>query len=167
MPGERTFYLQTRNLAEVTSVILEKQQATVLAEKLDQLLDEVKSTRTDVSVPVVMDSAHDLDPLEVPLVEEFRIGSMALGWDDAQKLVVIEAHAIADEGQEVPELTDDDSSGPDTLRIWLTPLQAREFAARSRAVVSAGRPACPLCQQPLDPKGHICPRANGYRRRDL
>jgi hypothetical protein len=32
-------------------------------------------------------------------------------------------------------------------------------------VVSAGRPACPFCSQPLDPSGHICPRANGYRRR--
>lgn len=167
MPGERTFYLQIRSQDAVTSVILEKQQASILAEKLDQLLDEVKATRAEVAVPAQIAVANDLDPLEVPLVEEFRVGSMALGWDDSQSLVIVEAHAIAEDGQDVPDLTDDDGAGPDTLRVWLTPLQAREFSARARAVVSAGRPACPFCQQPLDPDGHICPRANGYRRRDF
>lgn len=167
MPGERTFYLQTRKDGVVTSVVLEKQQAAVLSEKVDQLLNEVKATRPEVPVPSEIPVARDVDPLEMPLIEEFRVGSMALGWDDAQTVVVIEAHAIADEGQEVPDLTDDDDEGPDTLRVWLTALQAREFAARTRAVVSAGRPACPFCQQPLDADGHICPRSNGYRRRDF
>jgi uncharacterized repeat protein (TIGR03847 family) len=46
----------------------------------------------------------------------------------------------------------------------MAPAQARAFARRCARVVSAGRPACPFCGQPLDPTGHICPRANGYRR---
>ena len=29
-------------------------------------------------------------------------------------------------------------------------------------VVAAGRLPCPLCGQPLDPQGHICPRRNGH-----
>ena len=93
------------------------------------------------------------------------MGAMSLGWDDSAHRVVVEAHAIADEDQSLPDLTDDDSEGPDTLRVWLDADQARAFAERSRNVVSAGRPPCPLCLQPLDAQGHICPRANGYRRR--
>lgn len=167
MPGERTFYLQVREAATVTSVVLEKQQAAVLADKIEQLLDEVIATRPEAEVPGRVESAMDLDPLDVPLVEEFRVGSMALGWDDSSGVVVIEAHAIAEEGQDVPDLADDDAQGPDTMRVWMSGLQARQFAARTRAVVAAGRPPCPFCQQALDPQGHICPRANGYKRRDF
>ena len=50
------------------------------------------------------------------------------------------------------------------LRRPLPPDQAREFARRAGALVAAGRPPCPFCGQALDPSGHICPRANGYRR---
>lgn len=164
MPGERTFFLQARSGSRVSSVALEKAQVTVLADRVDQLLDEVSSTRDD-DIPPATGSVPDVDPLDVPLVEEFRVGAMSLGWDDARHRVVIEAHAIAEEGQEVPDIDDDNAPGPDTLRVWLSAQEARDFAARARQVVSAGRPPCPLCQQPLDPAGHVCPRANGYRRR--
>ncbi len=40
-PGERTFYLQATDGSRVTSVSLEKFQVTQLAERLDELLDEV------------------------------------------------------------------------------------------------------------------------------
>lgn len=168
MPGERTFYLQVRSGNQVVSVSFEKQQASVLAERIDQLLDEVSDVRAPEGLvpekaPVeLMDSAS----LDVPIEEEFRVGAMALGWDEANNLVVIEAHAVSEiEGFEPPELADDDADGPDTLRIWLAAPYARAFAERTRSVVSSGRPSCPFCQQPLDPLGHICPRANGYKRR--
>jgi len=90
---------------------------------------------------------------------------MALGWDDANRRVVIEAHGIGSDEDSIPEIGDDEAEGPDTLRVWLTPVSARAFAERTRTVVAAGRPPCPFCSQPLDPQGHVCPRANGYRRR--
>ena len=164
LPGERTFYLQARSASHVTSVALEKAQVLVLAERVDQLLDEVAQTR-DPSVPAQAEGQPDVDPLDLPLVEEFRVGAMSLGWDDTAQCVVLEAHAIAEEGQDIPEIGSDDSDGPDSLRVLLTAMQARAFADRARSVVSAGRPPCPLCLQPLDAQGHICPRANGYRRR--
>lgn len=167
MPGERTFFLQARQGNDITSVALEKAQVAALAERIDQLLDEVASTRGDeVDVPDVAPPAlADSRPLDVPIVEEFRVGAMALGWDDASRRVVIEAHAVTEEDEEVPELADDGAEGPDTLRVWLLPDRARAFAERARQVVAAGRPPCPFCSQPLDPQGHVCPRANGYRRR--
>ena len=33
-------------------------------------------------------------------------------------------------------------------------------------VLEAGRPSCPFCGNPVDPEGHLCVRANGFRRRD-
>jgi uncharacterized repeat protein (TIGR03847 family) len=90
---------------------------------------------------------------------------MALGWDQGSRLVVIEVHAVGEEDADIPDLADDEADGPDTVRVWLTPAYARAFAERARQVVAAGRPPCPFCSQPLDPQGHVCPRANGYRRR--
>lgn len=167
MPGERTFYLQARSAGELTAVAFEKQQALALAERIDQLLDEVHASRdpgniVPATAPVEL---HDNDPLEMPLIEEFRVGAMALGWDEAALAVVIEAHAIDEDDSGIPELGEDASDGPDTLRVWLSAPYARAFANRVRLVASAGRPPCPFCQQPLDAQGHICPRSNGYKRR--
>ena len=167
MPGERTFFLQARQGNLVTSVVIEKQQALVLAERTDQLLDEVRETRMPVVEIPTTARPEDVDiaALDLPIYEEFKVGAMALGWDEATSKVVIEAHAVAQDGDQVPEIADDDLEGVDTLRVWLSPAQARSFAERARAVAAAGRPPCPFCNQPLDPEGHICPRANGYRRR--
>lgn len=168
MPGERTFYLQVRSAGELTSVAFEKQQAIVLAERIDQLLDEVRASRDPENL--VPDSAPvelvDTESLDMPLFEEFRVGAMALGWDESAFAVVVEAHAISEDDSPVPELGEDGLDGPDTLRVWMSAPYARAFAHRVRAVSQAGRPPCPFCQQPLDSSGHICPRANGYKRRD-
>ena len=164
LPGERTFYLQARDGALVTSVALEKAQAAALAERLDALLDQVATTGVTVPSSAPADLA-DAGPLDLPLDEEFRVGAMALGWDESIARVVVEAYAVAEEDVEVPDLGDDEADGPDTLRVWMTAGYARAFAARTRQVIAAGRPECPFCNEPLDPSGHICPRANGYRRR--
>jgi hypothetical protein len=37
---------------------------------------------------------------------------------------------------------------------------------RALSVIGAGRPDCPFCGEPVDPDGHLCVRANGFRRRD-
>ncbi len=49
-PGERTFYLQATVGTRVTSVALEKGQVSQLAERLDELLDEV-TRRTGLGLP--------------------------------------------------------------------------------------------------------------------
>jgi uncharacterized repeat protein (TIGR03847 family) len=56
----------------------------------------------------------------------------------------------------------DDDDGPDVLRVRLTADTARSFVERAARIVASGRPPCPLCGQPLDPQGHICPRRNGH-----
>ena len=168
-PGQRTFFLQARAHGRVTSVALEKQQVALLAEQIDKLLDEVlRVTGGGAPVPPATEvTTDDLAPLDQPIDEEFRVGTLALGWDPNTERLVIVAQAPGEEDAEVagPAIDDDDSvDGPDVLRVRLTGEMARAFAKRAQSVVSAGRPACPFCGLPLDPAGHICPRSNGYRR---
>jgi len=163
-PGERTFYLQARSGAMTTSVSLEKGQVAQLAERLEELLDEVgRRTSTDVSGDAVGQGlAGDDGPLDLPLSEDFTVGAIALAWDHDGERVIIEAQELSDEPLE-PLAEDVPEDGPGILRVRITAADARAFSRRALKVVSAGRPPCPLCGLPLDPAGHICPRQNGHR----
>src|SRR5690349_50129 len=177
-PGDRTFFLQARGGGRVVSVALEKVQVSLLAEKLEELLTEA-ARRFGLELPPVplFGSTSDNEPLDTPVDEEFRVGTLGLAFDVDTTTVVIEAIEAgegdaevdlgADEDDEdLPE--DDDEDEPDDdldrLRVRLTPEATRAFIDRARRVVAAGRPPCPLCGQPLDPAGHLCPRHNGYHR---
>ena len=174
-PGSRTFFLQARIGPRLTSVALEKTQVSVLAERVDELLDEVLR-RSGGSAPVpalAPTETEDNEPLDTPIEEEFRVGTMSLAWDGESQRVVIECFAEGtsteeeDDEEEEPETVEEDEIGADAgavLRVTLTGTAARAFAKRALAVVAAGRPPCPFCSGPLDAEGHICPRSNGYRR---
>jgi uncharacterized repeat protein (TIGR03847 family) len=166
-PGQRTFFLQATGGGRTTSVALEKQQVTVLAERVEALLDEVvRRSGGEASVPAapVVDT-EDTDPLEVPIEEDFRVGTMALAWDSDDERVVIEAQAVTeDDADDEATLIDQTEEGPPLLRVRISGPVARAFVKRALALVAAGRPPCPFCGNPLDPAGHVCPRANGYRR---
>jgi len=152
-PGEREFFLQARDSRRLVSVRFEKDQASVLADRLSALLDEVlEVTGGSASIPAAGAADLDIAGLDVPIEPAFRAGTMALAWDGDDGSIVLEVHDVEDE------------SGS-ALRVRLGGGQARSFAERTRQVVAAGRPSCPFCSMPLDPQGHICPRSNGYRRR--
>jgi uncharacterized repeat protein (TIGR03847 family) len=188
-PGQRTFFLQARKASQVVSVVLEKVQVQVLAERLDQLLDELEER--GVTEAAAEPATTDTAPLDEPLVEAFRATTLTLGWDAEAGLVLVEARAEPieveleanddededdeDEDEEASELdasiaasilaafeSADDEDGPDILRVRVSASAARSFVQRAAQVVGAGRPPCPLCGQPLDPQGHICPRRNGH-----
>lgn len=172
-PGERTFFLQARGGGRLVSVALEKVQVALLAEKLEELLTEAHR-RFGVELPEPVTEVSDNEPLDNPVDEEFRVGTLGLAFDVDTATVVIEAIAQGDGepepiAEEVePEIEPDEPAEPDDdldrLRVRLTPQATRAFIERARRVVAAGRPPCPLCGQPLDPKGHLCPRHNGYHR---
>jgi uncharacterized repeat protein (TIGR03847 family) len=159
-PGERTFYLQASAAGRVTSVALEKVQVSLLAERLDELLDEVLR-RSGTDTPVTPSPADD-GPLDVPLLEDFRVGAIALAWDRDDERVVIEAQEETE--APVEPLTEDvPEDGPGVLRVRITAAMARAFSQRAMQIVGQGRPPCPLCGLPLDAVGHVCPRQNGHR----
>jgi uncharacterized repeat protein (TIGR03847 family) len=170
-PGQRTFFLQARSGSRIVSVSLEKQQVVALAERVDQLLDEVMSSRsTEGIVPALAPlGLEDSEPLEQPIEEEFRAGTMTLSWDPEDEKVVIEVFPFTEAAVVSPEQVDEDFEEPEPEEIFLVRLDAgsaRAFVKRAERVVDAGRPTCPFCGGPIDPDGHLCVRANGFRRRE-
>ncbi|GMA84813.1 hypothetical protein GCM10025868_00630 [Angustibacter aerolatus] len=131
------------------------------------LLDEVvRRTAGEASVPAVTPTgADDNGPLSLPIEEDFRVGTMSLAWDADAERVVIECLEVGEDSE--PDEDGEVTPSPDAsmLRVSLTGAAARAFAKRAGAVVAQGRPPCPFCGNPLDPEGHVCPRANGHRRR--
>ncbi|QWT22911.1 DUF3090 domain-containing protein [Subtercola sp. PAMC28395] len=156
-PGSRTFYLQARTGSQIVSVALEKEQSALLAGSIDEILDELMASEgnpfsVQATTPVEL---VDNDPLEQPVDEQFRAGAMSLGWDPSTAQVVIEAFPL--------DLADDEDPDPvptepaEMLLIRIPVGTARAFAMRTREIVGAGRPICPLCGTPIDADGHVCP----------
>jgi len=172
-PGQRAFFLQATSGTRVTSIGLEKQQVEILGERVDELLDElIGSGGVAALIPAITPvDLVDTAPLNQPIVEEFRAGTITLSWDSADECVVIEVFPVvevevpieADE-DDLVDLPIDEPEPEELFVVRLTPVQARIFATRAGSVVQAGRPACQFCGGPVDAGGHLCPRANGYRR---
>lgn len=151
-PGERAFYLQLRSSSRLFSVAVEKAQVQAMSARLDVMINEIRKTN-----PLLIIEKFSIDdaPLESPIDAEFQIGAMSLAWDEETQLICVELF----------ELEDDEEEGEgEVVEINISVGMAAAFAARSKAVVNAGRLPCPFCGIPIDPRGHLCPRANGYRR---
>jgi uncharacterized repeat protein (TIGR03847 family) len=188
-PGQRTFFLQAQKGGQVVSVALEKTQVAILAERIATLLLALKQRGVDVGEEPLTPTPQ----LAEPVAEEFRVGTLTLGWDAERERIVIEARELGDADDEEDEddeveAADADADEPDAdvetlataiarlagsteilspeldmVRVQLEPNAALEFAAGALAVVQAGRPPCPMCGEPLEPTGHFCTRRNGYQ----
>jgi uncharacterized repeat protein (TIGR03847 family) len=151
-PGERAFYLQIRSNSRLFSVAVEKAQVQAISARLEVMIAEIRKSN-----PLMIIEKLPIDdaPLESPIDAEFQIGAMSLAWDEESKLICVELFELEDD--------EEDAEG-EVVEINITVAMAAAFAARSKAVVNAGRLPCPFCGIPIDPRGHLCPRANGYRR---
>lgn len=162
-PGSRTFFLQARSGTQIVSVALEKEQSAALAERIEEVLDELMADEGNpFSIPALTpEGLVDNDPLEQPIKEQFRAGVMSLGWDPSTAQIVIEAFPIAEADAESFEPSEMD---PEEFLLIRIPVgTARAFAKRTREVVGAGRPICPLCSVPMDSDDHICALPDGFR----
>jgi uncharacterized repeat protein (TIGR03847 family) len=162
-PGERTFFIQARTGGRLISVSLEKTQVQALSERLTYMIREIKQSYPTI---VIQRLTRDDEPLETPIEEEFRIGVIGIAFDASRELLQIDLQAVSEGDEEEPEFIDvDDLTGDqDIMRVLISPSMADQFAKRAMSVVSAGRLPCPFCGGPIDLRGHLCPRANGYRR---
>lgn len=151
-PGERAFYLQIRSSSRLFSVAVEKAQVQAITSRLEVMIAEIR--KSNPLIPLEKLPTDDA-PLDSPIDSEFQIGAMSLAWDDDSKLICVELFELEDD--------EEDSEG-EVVVINISLAMALAFSARSKAVVSAGRLPCPFCGIPIDPRGHLCPRANGYRR---
>ncbi|PFG43750.1 putative repeat protein (TIGR03847 family) [Isoptericola jiangsuensis] len=166
-PGSRTFYLQARAGDRTTSVAMEKQQSAVLAGMIDRLLDGLAEADGQLSIPAEAPvELVDDGPLDQPVEEDFRAGSMRLGWDPRTAQLVIEAFPVGEEPIDADDAdgvgVDAEDAAPSEMLLLRIPVgTARAFAERARRVVAAGRPACPLCGMPVDSDGHECAPGSG------
>ena len=151
-PGERSFFIQARNKGRVISVALEKAQVQAIANRLELIVAEVKKSNPLISIESF---PQDDAPLETPVDEEFQVGAISLAWNELDQLLSFELYELEDD--------EHDEEGQ-VLEINFSLGMAISFAQRSKALVNAGRLPCPFCGIPIDPRGHLCPRANGYRR---
>jgi uncharacterized repeat protein (TIGR03847 family) len=176
-PGQRVFFLQAVAGRRVTSVSLEKVQVALLADRVAAIVAELQERGVPgiegiTAGPVPGD---DERPLDEPLRDAFRVGTLTISWDGEESEVTIEARSQVDEedagevsaeDEDAPDddddVPDDAPEGPDVLRVRLTAAMALGFARRAARLVASGRPACPFCGQPLNPEGHVCARSNGY-----
>jgi uncharacterized repeat protein (TIGR03847 family) len=172
-PGDREFFLQARTESAQLTVLVEKEQVALLATEavafLDRIAEDYPEDGPDVAEPVVRQAG-----LREPTVPLFRARLIGLGFDPERQLVLIElrersseeeeeGEAPAAEEADLPDVaadeTDEDEEGY-VARIYATRPQVRAMAAKGAEAVAAGRPLCPLCDMPMDPAGHRCPRWN-------
>jgi len=159
-PGQRTFYLQARSESAQLTVLLEKEQVALLAAEAIAFLDRIQEQYPED--PIILPPA--LAELREPMVPLFRARLIGLGFDPERELVLIELRERAEEIEDGDDEPGDAGAGDEeegyVARIYATRPQVRAMAARGAVVVSAGRPPCDLCGQPMDPSGHRCPRWN-------
>jgi uncharacterized repeat protein (TIGR03847 family) len=156
-PGSRTFYLQARKDDVLVSLLLEKQQVGLLALHIDELLERVQVQQDDQVAP----DPASLD-LEEPIVAEFRVGRIGLGYDEKRGLFLLQCDEFVPEEEETVEVTETDEPG--RVRLWGSRSQMDALARRAEQEVAAGRPVCPMCGESIDPEGHFCIRSNGHRK---
>jgi uncharacterized repeat protein (TIGR03847 family) len=147
-PGQRVFYLQARARGQVLSLRLEKTQVSALARYLGSLISDLDAPGT---LPVELDLAE-------PVVAEWVVGSLGATYDEGADRVLVRAEELVDENE-----SGDLAMAPASAEISMTREQAAAFAMHATLIVESGRPPCPLCGNPLDPRGHACTRLNGHR----
>lgn len=151
-PGHRTFYVQIRTESATSTLLAEKEQVAVLADKLRELLVLVDSSDT------VLASTPARDPalaLAAPVEPDWRVGAMGLAYEeDTDRILIVVQQASTEAEEETEEMG---------VRVAVRRDQARAFVLHALAVVAEGRPLCQLCGLPIDPSGHVCPASNGHR----
>ncbi len=155
-PGRRVFYLQATSGTQVVSLKLEKTQVAALVTYLATLLSDLPSPG---ALPTDMD-------LVEPVVAEWVVGALGVSYDEHRDRILVQAEEVRepeDAGGASPEGGSPEGDDGSSARFIATREQVAALAARGAAVISAGRPPCQLCGQPLDPEGHVCVRLNGHR----
>jgi uncharacterized repeat protein (TIGR03847 family) len=143
-PGQRVFYLQSREKGTLVTLKSEKEQVRALAQYLSGLLEKLPAVGERMPRNLSL-----IEPIEAAWV----VASIAVGYDEARDRILV----VANELQEEEEAGD-----PASARVLITRAQAAAFVKQAEALMKAGREICPWCSQPKDPGGHTCPRSNGH-----
>ncbi|MFT5194326.1 MAG: putative repeat protein (TIGR03847 family) [Cellvibrionaceae bacterium] len=149
-PGNRTFYLQGSQRETVISLIIEKTQASMIAEAIEGLMKDVATDHPELA-PLESEFATIDVRLRDPAVALFRVGNLGLGFNQESGRIIIAAYEMVEEGVD-----------PGLVSFWGTFDQMRALIKQTRTLVKSGRPICGNCGVSMDKDGHFCPRRNGH-----
>lgn len=153
-PGARAFYIQADKRGSRLTILVEKEQVALLAQEAVAFLDRIADEHPEPAVEETM--LHpSLAQVTEPAVPLFRARMIGLGFEPDRGLVLIELRERSEDEQ-----TEEDDDDGYVARIFATRAQVRAMAVRGSEAVAGGRPPCPLCEFPMDPGGHVCPRWN-------
>ena len=176
-PGQRVFYLQTREGDALVTLKCEKEQVRVLGEYLGRLLERLSTPATA--------GGGDLALIE-PATPAWIVGSIGVGYDETADRVVLVIEEVREqeeaEAEESDQEEEEEEAQPEVEeaeteseeegepaesdrasgRVRLTRAQVAAFVERARGLIEAGRPTCRLCGRPMNPGGHRCARTNGH-----
>ena len=152
-PGRRTFRLDLHSGSAFCSLWLEKEQLFQLGVYLRDYVAGLSSE----------EKARESSPQEGPWQGgeaslDFKAGQMFLSHDRESNSFYLQAH----ERESEEENQESREGEAESVSFWITMTQASSLAEDSLRICAAGRPNCFLCGQPINPDGHICPRANGH-----
>lgn len=149
-PGKRTFRVRLLRGTDSAALWMEKQQLAALGEAIPRLLEQLNTPDQHAD-----EDAESIGVFPDSPTIDFKVGRMALGYAAQEDRLVLVAHDVE---------TDEDESTTPTLSCRFTREQARSLSESCAEAVAGGRPLCQLCQRPIDPEGHMCPRANGHQK---
>jgi uncharacterized repeat protein (TIGR03847 family) len=152
-PGERVFFLQAVSGMQTVTLLIEKLQIQSLATGVAEFFDELLRHYPDL--PAFSENfEEERMHIQPPVMPLFRVGSLGLAYDAESDRAILVAHEILGAGQEPEDVSE--------IRFWCTRKQLADLANWGSEVTSRGRQICPLCGQPMDPAGHLCPKKNGH-----
>jgi uncharacterized repeat protein (TIGR03847 family) len=149
-PGNRRFRILARNEYDLANLWVEREQLQAMVAAVEKLLTEVQAITAE---------DPDRPPREGPISfdmrpnVEFRVGQLALGYDEQRKLFVLLAHDV--EGEQ---------GGAAAFSCLVSREQLQAFGFAVHALVAAGRPRCPICGRPTDAGPHDHAEANGHNK---
>ena len=143
-PGQRVFYVQSREKGQLVTLKSEKEQVRALAEYLGSLLNRLPGGGTAAPTSLAL-----IEPTEAA----WAVASIAVGYDEARDRILVVANELLEE---------EESGDPASARVLITRSQATAFVKQADVLMKASRQICPWCSQPKDASGHTCPRSNGH-----
>jgi len=165
-PGERAFFLQIESPVYSNCVAIEKAQVAALSERLKEMIQELRRNKLASIDELTYSAIASSNEMQFPITEDFQVGIIGLSWDQESQRILLEIQAISEIELEdlISEDPDENDALPDVVRVPLRIFQVRNFCTQADKTVASGRQPCPFCGLPIDIDGHLCPRANGYRR---
>ena len=128
----------------VLTVAVEKQQVSILADRVNDVLDQLApASAAEPGTPGGL--PEDTEPLQTPFDEDWRVQTLSLAWDEDRQVLVIECH-----DHDPDEVVDD--APADEAAVLGPQLHARQPHPRGRPGVRTahqrpgrgGSPAVPL-----------------------